>query len=126
MTPLRAKMIYELELYRKAPATIEAYVSAVAQLAQHYHRSPDRLTVEEVRDFLHHLITVQKVAFSTCNQKVCALRFFYRLVLGQADFCLQVPAKRSGRLPEPLSRTEIAQLFAAAGNRKRRKRGRGL
>jgi Phage integrase, N-terminal SAM-like domain len=57
MTPLRAKMIRELELYRKSPSTIEAYVSAVAQLASYYHRSPDRISVEEIRDFLHHLIT---------------------------------------------------------------------
>ena len=114
MTPLRAKMIYELELYRKAPATIEAYVSAVAQLAQHYHRSPDQISVDEVRDFLHQLITGQKVAYSTCNQKVCGLRFFYRQVLGRTDFDLRVPAKRSGRLPEPLSRQEVERLIEAA------------
>ena len=33
MTPLRNKMIRELELHRKSPRTIEAYVAAVAQLA---------------------------------------------------------------------------------------------
>jgi site-specific recombinase XerD len=107
-------MIYELELYRKAPTTIEAYVCAVAQLAQHYHRSPDQISVDEVRDFLHQLITGQKVAYSTCNQKVCGLRFFYRQVLGRTDFDLRVPAKRSGRLPEPLSRQEVERLIEAA------------
>ena len=34
MTPLRNKMIRELELHRKAPGTIKAYVTAVAQLAR--------------------------------------------------------------------------------------------
>jgi len=52
MTPLRAKMIRELELHRKSPKTIEAYVRAVAQLAAYYHRSPDLLSVEEIRDYL--------------------------------------------------------------------------
>jgi integrase/recombinase XerD len=116
MTPLRTKMIRELELYRKAPTTIEAYVCAVAQLAQHYHRSPELISVEQVRDFLHHLITQQKVAYSTCNQKVCGLRFFYRNVLGRTDFDLRVPVKRSGRLPEPLSRSEVRSLLDAARN----------
>jgi site-specific recombinase XerD len=120
MTPLRQKMIHELELHRKSPSTVEAYVTAVAQLAQHYRRSPDTITIEEVRGFLHYLITQRKVAFSTCNQKLAGIRFFYRQILRQEDFCLRVPAKRSGRLPEPLSRSEIAKLLAATENLKHR------
>ena len=69
MSPLRAKLIRELQLHRKAPKTIEAYVAAVGQLAVFYGRSPEKITLEEIRDFLHHLITVRKVAYSTCNQK---------------------------------------------------------
>jgi site-specific recombinase XerD len=113
-------MIRELELHRKAPKTVEAYVTAVGQLARHFGRSPDRISLEEIRDFLHHLITVQKAAYSTCNQKVCAIRFFYREVLGQHDFQLGVPAKRSGRLPEPLSRSEIGRLLDATRTTKHR------
>jgi len=120
MTPLRQKMIHELELHRKSTHTIEAYVTAVAQLARHYGRSPDAIVVEEIRDFLHHLITVRKVAFSTCNQKLAGIQFFYHHVLGQEEFSLRVPAKRSGRLPEPLSRDEIAKLFEVTSNLKHR------
>jgi len=113
-------MIRELELHRKAPNTIKPYVAAMVQLAEHYHRSPDAISIEEIRDFLHHLITVRKVAYSTCNQKVAAIRFFYRHVLGWQDFQLRVPAKRSGRLPEPLSRGEIGRLFDVTTNTKHR------
>lgn len=120
MTPLRAKMIRELELHRKSPRTIGPYVAAVAELAKHYDRSPDTISIEEIREFLHHLITVRKVAYSTCNQKLAGIRFFYRHVLRQQDLDLRVPAKRSGRLPEPLSRREIARLLEAADNRKHR------
>ena len=62
MTPLREHMIRELELHRKSPLTVTAYVKAVAQLAQHYGRSPDAISVEEVRNFLHYLITSQHLA----------------------------------------------------------------
>jgi site-specific recombinase XerD len=113
-------MIRELELHRKAPKTVEAYVAAVAQLARFHGRSPERISREEIRDFLHHLITIQKVAYSTCNQKLAGIRFFYREVLGQQDFQLRVPAKRSGRLPEPLSRVQIARLLDATPNLKHR------
>ncbi|MFO0916192.1 MAG: site-specific integrase [Pirellulales bacterium] len=120
MTPLRAQMIRELELHRKAPRTIEAYVTGVAQLARFYGRSPEKISLEEVRRSLHHLITVQKVAYSTCNQKLAGIRFFYRNLLGQHDFQLRVPTKRSGRLPEPLSRSEIARILDATRNAKHR------
>ena len=120
MTPLRQRMIHELELHRKSRHTIEAYVTAVAQLARHYGRSPEAISVEEIRDFLHHLITVQKAAFSTCNLKLAGIQFFYHHVLGQEQFSLRVPAKRSGRLPEPLSRNEIAKLFEVTSNLKHR------
>lgn len=120
MTPLRQRMIHELELHRKSPHTIEAYVTAVAQLARHYGRSPEAISIEEIRDFLHHLITIRKVAFSTCNQKLAGIQFFYHHVLGQEELSLRVPAKRSGRLPEPLSRNEIAKLFEVTSNLKHR------
>lgn len=120
MTPLRKRMIRELELQRKAQSTIKAYVLAVRQLAEHYNRSPDKISVEEVRDYLHHLITVRKVAFQTCNQKKEGIRFFYRHVLRRPDFTLGVPAKRSGRLPEPLARSEIARLLEPTRNVKHR------
>ena len=120
MTPLRKRMIHELELHRKSPRTIEAYVTAVAQLAQHYGRSPDRISLQQVRDFLHHLIAERKLAFSSCNQKLAWIRFFYRHVLGQKKLDLRVPAKRDGKLPEPLGRREDAQLLKAPGNAKHR------
>lgn len=120
MTPLRQRMIRELELQRKSPLTVKAYVKAVAQLAQHFGRSPDAISVEEVRDFLHHLITQKKVTFGTCNQKLAAIKFFYRDVLGKKDFSLRIPTKRAARLPEPFSRGEIAKILNATQNLKHR------
>ena len=51
MTPLRNRMIRELQLERKSPKTIEACVTAVVQLAVHYRRSPVDISLEEVRDY---------------------------------------------------------------------------
>lgn len=120
MTPLRMRMIRELELQRKAPKTVEAYVTAVAQLATHYGRSPEWIELEEVRSFLHHLIAEKKLSFSSVNQKLAGIRFLWRDVLGRKDFDLRVPAKRSGKLPEPLSRGEVARLIEAATCHKHR------
>jgi len=120
MTPLRKRMIRELELQRKSPNTVKAYVTAVAELSGHYRRNPEELSVEEIRSFLHYLIAERKLAFSSCNQKLAGIRFFYKFVLGREDFCLKVAAKRSGRLPEPLGRGEIRRLLDATSNLKHR------
>lgn len=122
MKSLRYQMIHELELHRKSPKTIAAYVMAVAQLARYYNRRPDQISVDEIREWMHFLITEKKLAFSSCNQKLAGVRFFYRQVLQQPQFDveLRIPTKRSGRLPEPLSRSEIVRLFDAAGSGKAR------
>mgnify|MGYP001826551979 CR=1 FL=1 len=119
MTLLRQRMIRELELHRKAPDTVKSYVRAVEELARHYGRSPGQISKEEVRDFLHHAIVARKLACSTVNHKLAAIRFFYRHVLGR-QINLRIPTKRSGRLPEPFSRQEVARLPDATENRRHR------
>jgi site-specific recombinase XerD len=120
MTPLRNKMIRELELQRKAPATVHQYVHAVADLARYYGRSPERISLEEVRSYFHWLLVDRKLAGSTCNLKIAALRFFYREVLGHKHFPLKVASKRPRKLPEPLSREEVRRLLEAAKEQKHR------
>ena len=119
MTPLRKRMIRELELRRKAPCTVTSYVKAVEELAHYYRRPPDRISTEEVRDYMHFLVAGKKLSYSSCNHKIVAINFFFREVVGR-KVDLRVPMKRSGRLPEPLSRQEVARLIDVADNQKHR------
>ena len=43
MTPLRKRMIEEMELRNFAPKTIELYVDNVAKFAKHFGRNPGLL-----------------------------------------------------------------------------------
>jgi site-specific recombinase XerD len=114
-------MIKELELARLAENTRYAYVKAVEGLAKHYWRSPDRISGEEVRDYLHHLLVKRKLAWSSCNVAACGLSFFYKNVLQQASFCLELPPrKRPKKQPEVLAREEVRQLLDAVSNPKHR------
>jgi hypothetical protein len=81
MTTLRACLIRELTLRGSSPRTIESYVSYVAAMAQHYGRSPDRLSDEQIKAYLFGLHTERKLSASTINVAVNALRFFYLHVL---------------------------------------------
>jgi len=48
MTELRKRMIECLQLRGLSERTQESYVRAVRQLSEHYHKSPDLITEEEL------------------------------------------------------------------------------
>ena len=114
MTPLRQALIRELELRRRSPHTIQGYVTAVRQLADFYGRSPDRLKLEEVRDWIHHLLVERKLAGTSVNLKIQALRFFFAHVLHRNDFDLKTPTRRNGKLPRAISRSDVRKIIEAA------------
>jgi site-specific recombinase XerD len=113
MTPLRQRLLQDLQLRHYAPRTITIYVYHVGHCAKHFGRSPDQLTTEQLRDYLLHL-QQQGASFSRCNQAVCALRFFYRTTLGRADYVPQLPDQRRPKtLPTVLSRADVQRLLDA-------------
>lgn len=117
MTPLRQRMIREMELRQFTPRTIESYVHAVVGLATFYRRSPEYIDLDEVRAYLHHLLTERRLSQGTCNLRCAAITFLYREVLGQTSFVLRgVRRKHSGKLPEVYGRDELVRLFEAAVN----------
>lgn len=112
MTPLRRRMIGDLELRGYSERTVEAYIRAVAQLARFYGRSPDRLTEEQVRDYLLHLTRVQKVARGTHTIALCGIKFFYEKTLTRQWSVLGVARpKGEKKLPVVLSREEVWRIL---------------
>lgn len=114
MTPLRQRMIDAMQLRGLAVRTQQAYVAAVAALARYYRCSPEQLDGWQVQEYLLYLVREKRLARSSVNQAGCAFRFLYQTVLGRGQQ-VQVPlAKSEQRLPEILSREELARLFACA------------
>ena len=74
MTPLRQRMLGAMRLRGMATRTQEAYIEAVARLAQHYRCSPDTLSAHQVQAYLLHLLNERKLSRSTLNQYGCAFR----------------------------------------------------
>lgn len=92
-----------------------AYVGWVARLIGFRgYRSPDEMSVEDVRSYLEYLATVRKVSASTQNQALCAFAFFFGEVLHRPldEIGEYVRAKRPVRLPTVLSRNEVRLLEA--------------
>lgn len=114
MTPLRQRLIHDLQIRGYADRTVEAYVRAVAQLAKFYHASPDRLTEEQIRHYLLHLSSVQKVARGTHTIALCGIKFFYQQTLSRQWTVLDIARpKREKKLPVVLSRDEVWHILDA-------------
>ena len=112
MTPLRRQMIEEMQLQGYAQSTIDGYIHAVAQLARHYRRSPDKLDEDEVRRYLLHLTLDKKIARGSFSVVLGGLRFFYHKALGRDWKSLYVAKPRSEKkLPVVLSRDEVWRIL---------------
>ena len=81
MTTLRQNFIRELVIRGTSPRTQESYVAAVYGLAKHYHRPPDQLSDDELKDYIFYLAQERKLAPASLNLTICALRSFYQRVL---------------------------------------------
>jgi integrase/recombinase XerD len=114
MSSLRQRMIEDLRLRNRSASTIQTYVRRVADMAIHFDRSPEHLTVEEIRSYLVHLVTVKQVSWTVFNQTRCALKFLYHQTLNRQDKIPKVGfPKQERRLPVVLSLEEVLCFFRA-------------
>jgi integrase/recombinase XerD len=121
MTQLRQRMLEELQRRNYSAGTIRLYLRRVAKFAQHFHRSPDRLGAEDIRQYQLFLIQEKKLAWSTYNQIVCALRFFYGKTLKRAFLLQEIPfPRKQQRLPLILSREEVEKILTVPPHLKSR------
>jgi integrase/recombinase XerD len=120
MTPLRQRMLEDMQIRQLSPHTQRAYVAAVARFAKHFGRSPAELGLEDIRTFQLHLVS-QGIGHSNFTVIVSALRFLYRITLRKDWRVDEIPhARKPQQLPVVLSPTEVAQFLAAAPNLKYR------
>ena len=117
MTELRNRMDEAMVLRGFSPRTRESYLACVRALAKHYHRPPDALDGPRIQAYLLHLIRERKLAYASVNQASCAFRFLFGTVLRQPEVRLDIPmAKVPKRLPQILSREQVARLIEAAAS----------
>jgi integrase/recombinase XerD len=111
-TPLRQKMIEDMQLHGFAVRTQDAYLLAVSQLARHYRKSPDQVSEEELRQYFLFLKNEKHAARNTCTIALCGIKFFFQHTLGRDwktfDF-LRPP--REKKLPVVLSVAEVRSIL---------------
>jgi integrase/recombinase XerD len=112
MTPLRQRMVEDMQLRGLAERTQQSYVAAVEGLAKYHDKSPAELNEGELRAYLLYLKNEKQVSASTCGQVLSALKFLYQQTLKQKwpilDFVKPASQKK---LPVVLSRKEVVRVL---------------
>jgi site-specific recombinase XerD len=116
MTPLRQRMLHELQRRNYAPSTIRSYLGAVQQFAEHFHCSPEQLGGEHLRHYQRYLLQEKKLEPGTVEVRVSALRFLYKRTLKRRDLALDdlIFPKMPHKLPTVLSQDEVVRLIEAS------------
>jgi integrase/recombinase XerD len=122
MSPLRRRMIEDMQIRNLTPNTQRVYVAQVVRFACHFGKSPDLLGPPEIRTYLLHLTQERRLAASSVIVTVSALRFFYHTTL-KRPWAVEddIPAGRQAKkLPVVLSQQEVARFLGAVDNLKHR------
>ena len=112
MTPLRQRMIEDMQLRNLSPATQRSYTHYAAEFAQYFQRSPELLDAEAIHQYLLYPLQDRKLSPESVNQCVSALKFLYLTTLEMPWTDEYFPrAKRCYKLPVVLSQEELLLFF---------------
>src|SRR5262249_16579617 len=73
MTPLRQRMLEELQRRNYSPNTIRPYLYAVEDFARYFGKSPDKLGQEHLRQYQLHLLNDCKLTVETIVGRIAPL-----------------------------------------------------
>jgi site-specific recombinase XerD len=105
-------MLEDMQLRGLAPKTQQAYIRAVRQVAEHYGKSPDLLSEEELRLYFLYLTTEKHVARSTATVTLSALKFLFEHTLRRPFLILDLLRPRPAQtLPIVLSVDEVWHIL---------------
>jgi integrase/recombinase XerD len=114
VTPLRQRMLEDLQIRNYSPTTIRIYLHSVAEFAHYFRKPPDQLGPEHIRQYQLFLMKEKQVSLPSYIQMVCALRFFFTHTLNQKIAIERIPfPRRERKLPMILSQEEVKALLEA-------------
>ena len=122
MTPLRQRMLEDMQVRNLALNTQTSYVRQVSLFARHFNKSPELLGPEDIRSYQVYLTNEKKLSTSSILIAVSALRFLYNVSL-KKDWPFEdvIPApKKPQKLPVVLSPEEVLQFLGCVSNTKQR------
>lgn len=121
MTPLRQRMIEDMQIRNLAPKTQASYLLQISSFAQYLGQSPEQLGPDQIRDYQIYLIREKQLSPSSLCVTVSALRFLYTVTLKRPWAIEEIPTpKKPKRLPIVLSAEEVHHFLEQIPNLKHR------
>lgn len=113
MTPLRQRMIEDLQLRGYSKSTQTLYVTAVRQLCEHFGKTPGKIAENDLRDYFLYGKNIKKWSRSTSTVALCGIKFFYENTIKRPwPTLLFIRPGQEKKLPVVLSRKEVHQLLS--------------
>lgn len=121
MTPLRRRMLEDMQLRNYSAGTQRSYIHYVAGFASHYGISPERLGLDDIRNYQLYLIEQRELAPQSINCFTSAVQFLYTVTLDMPWTREQFPRLSVPyTLPVVLSASEVEEFFRHIGILKHR------
>ena len=118
ITPLRQRMIEDMNARKLTPGTQKGHIRACLRFAAFLQRSPDTATREDVRRFQLHL-SEAGLSICTRNRTMTGLRFLFRVTLGRLDLANEIyHIREPQKIPLVMSPDEAKRLLTMARNLK--------
>jgi len=112
MNRLRKRMIEDLQLRGLSEGTQKQYVWVVSKLSEHFNKSPDLITEEELREYFLYLKNIKKYSRSSSTIALCGIKFFYTYTVKRDWPTLKlVRAPREEKIPVVLSAEEVQRIL---------------
>jgi len=114
ITPLRQRMIEDMNARKLCAGTQRGHIRACKRFAAFLKRSPDRATCEDIRSFQLHLANTG-VSICTRNRTMTGLRFLFRVTLRRLDLAEEIYHIREPQtLPLVMSVAEMKRLLSVS------------
>jgi site-specific recombinase XerD len=114
-------MKIDMELRGYSDKTVSVYLKNVNYVSKFFEIPPELLSHNQIREFLHHAITVRRLSRSYVNSVYSAIKFFFTVTLNLEWDMKDIPrVKKATTLPIVLTPTQINQLFDHVTNIKHR------
>jgi site-specific recombinase XerD len=110
---LRQRMLEDMELHCLSANTQDRYIKGVRKLSRYYKRSPEKISENEVRDFIMFLIRESGLSPDTIRVIFYGIKFFYLKTLGwkwKIFDIIRLPKPK--HLPVVLSFEEIQKILS--------------
>ncbi|MHC1630862.1 MAG: site-specific tyrosine recombinase/integron integrase [Methanotrichaceae archaeon] len=110
----------ELSIRKYSRRTIKSYIRINRDFLLFSGKRPEEIENKDVNEYLYYVVNQKKVAASTLNVIINALKFYYGEVL-KKRFAYEIKRpKKDKKLPVVLSQEEVSRILSSVANLKHR------